>query len=230
MVANKLCDNPFQTVSVQSDFNIDTYWVGYYALGMYLYSVTDWIADRAKQKGADCVHFVARDGYLPMLAYQIFKETDPTLPRDSYLYVSRKALALADVYSGKDLYSLTSKLNFTNLSPYKLEKMFVDLYKDGATSVQEELRINNAVFKTHFTNQTQFHKIIKLVGARLDEEKLAASKAELRDYFASLISQTDLIFDIGYNGRVESILSKLFRLSEQPRARSRIYQRGVLSI
>ena len=43
VVANKYFDNPFRTFNRESDFNIDPYLIGYYAVGMYKFGVTNWL-------------------------------------------------------------------------------------------------------------------------------------------------------------------------------------------
>ncbi|MBO5355015.1 MAG: glycosyltransferase [Clostridia bacterium] len=211
LAANKLYDDPFQTISTESDYNADPYRLGYFALGHYLYAITDWIIQHAKEANAGHVHFVARDGYLPMEAYRIFKKYDPTLPEENYLYVSRKALALADVYAGGDLYSLWNKMNISNSSPYKLEAMLSEYYVDGAGSIQDKLGLNDVVFKRKFSSQDEFHRVVKVLAAQLDPQKLIEQKKELKEHFKEEFKPGDLMFDIGYSGRVEAVLSKLLQ-------------------
>lgn len=207
LVANKFCDDPFVTVARDSDFNVDPYRVGYFALGHYLYAITDWIAKQAKEQGAGRLHFVARDGYLPMEAYRELRKYDPTLPEENYMYVSRKALALTDVYERRDLYSLWNKLDITKISPAKLERMFGTFYRDGAETMEKEITGN--AFKKRFASQDEFYRAVKALDRRLDYDRLLAQKGEIKSYFEAIFKPTDLLFDIGYSGRVEAVLSKL---------------------
>ncbi|MBQ9761105.1 MAG: HAD-IA family hydrolase [Clostridia bacterium] len=207
LVANRLCDDPFETFSRESDFNADPSYIGYFALGQYLYAVTDWIVDKIKRKKPNRIHFVARDGYLPMEAYHVFKAYDKTLPSDNYLYVSRKALALADVKGPTDLYAFLNKIVVPNSSPEKLEKMFLDCYRDGYPSLQGKL--GATVFTETFQSREQFFYTVNLLAEALDYEKLKVNNQKLAAYFSELIGQNDLMFDIGYSGRCESVLTKL---------------------
>lgn len=209
LAANKLCDDPYLTVAAESDFNADPYRLGYFALGHYLYAVTDWVVGQVKEKKSSCVHFVARDGYLPMLAYEHFKKYDVTLPRSNYLYVSRKAMALADVYSGCDLYSFAKKFNYQTLSPYKYEKMLLPYYRDGVGSIQEDMNVSNAAFRRTFCGPSAFYQASNLIAEKLDYEKLKAQKSDLYAYFSKIYQPNDILFDIGYSGRVEAAMTRL---------------------
>lgn len=209
LVANRLCDDPFETFSPESDFNADPYYVGYFALGQYLYAVTDWITQRVKRKKTDCIHFVARDGYLPMEAYRIFRQYDHTLPRDNYLYVSRKALALSDVRGPADLYAFLTKIVVSNFSPYKLEKMLKDYYRDGERSIRFALKLDDVAFCENFKTREQFFEVIDHLSNVIDYTKLAKKNETLASYFSETIHENDMMFDIGYSGRCESALTGL---------------------
>ncbi len=209
LVANRLCDDPFEEFARDSDFNADPYYIGYFSLGQYLYAVTDWIVERIRKKDPSCVHFVARDGYLPMKAYDIFRQYDSSLPRDNYLYVSRKALALADVCAPTDLYAFVNKIVVPNFSPDKLENMFVGCYKDGAESLQRALGMKKETYCENFRSNTAFFEAVNELSRLLDFKKLDEKNQKLRSYFSEIIHKNDLMFDIGYSGRCESVLTRL---------------------
>lgn len=209
LVANKFYDNPFATVALDSDLDADPYKVGYFSVGHYLYAVTDWIIKKAKRKGAEMVHFVARDGYLPMEAFHIFRKYDASLPDDNYLYISRKALELVDIYHKLDLYSFCNKAPIENYSPYKLDKLLKPYYKAGITSLQNVMGVSDAIYQKKFENRTQYDAAIQQLAECVDFDLLNAKKQELRDYFVHLIGKNDLMFDIGYSGRGEAALSRL---------------------
>ncbi len=209
LAANRLCDDPYETFARDSDFNADPYYIGYFSLGQYLYAVTDWITERIRKKDSKCVHFVARDGYLPMKAYDIFRKYDPTLPCENYLYVSRKALALADVCTPTDLYAFVNKIVVPNFSPEKLENMFVGCYRDGTESLRHALGMKKETFCVNFESNAEFFKAVNALAKILDFDKLAAKNQKLKDYFSQIIHKNDLMFDIGYSGRCESVLTRL---------------------
>lgn len=213
LVANRLYSDPFEATAPESDFNGDPYRIGYFALGQYLYAITDWMIAQIGEADAGRIHFVARDGYLPMQAYRIFRAFDPTLPAENYLYVSRKALATADVFQKEDLYSFWHKFIMFRFSPKKLEALFLPYYRNGADSVQRALDLSEKEFSCDMTSQNEFYRVMSAIGDRIDFEKLAAYQHRLGDYFSRIIQKQDLLFDIGYSGRAEAALSALLGFS-----------------
>ncbi len=209
LVANRLYDDPFATVAKNTDFDADAYRIGYFAVGQYLYAVTDWIIQNIKSKNAERIHFVARDGYLPMDAYREFKKHDSTLPEDNYLYVSRKALALADVYNKLDLQSFATKFPMANYSPKKFDRMMQPYYKVSAPSLQKQLGLTDEAFSAHFKTREEYDRTLLALGELVDFEKLEAHRAELRAHFQTILEKNDILFDIGYSGRAEAVLSPL---------------------
>lgn len=209
LVANRFYDNPFVTPAPDTDLDANAEWIGYFAVGQYLYAVTDWIVSNIKKKNAEKIHFVARDGYLPMEAYREFRKYDPTLPEDNYLYVSRKALALTDIYNKMDMQSLIGKFPVKNYSPRKLEQIFSPYYKDGVSTVQTVLGLSDETFAKKFTERADYDAVLMAIGDCLDFEKLNGHRDELRAHFASILGKNDLLFDIGYSGRAEAVLTPL---------------------
>lgn len=209
LVANKFFDNPYGMNACNADFDADPYKLGYFAVGQYLYAIVEWIIENIKENNAKKIHFVARDGYLPMKAYEIFKQYNKNLPDDNYLFVSRKSLALMDIYKPNDLYSLYLKLNTSNYTPYKLEKLFGAYYKDGASSLIEVFDGNEALFKKRFSDVEQYERTLKILAYKIDYKKLQEQKKDLYGYFSEQIGKGDLMFDIGYSGRGESALVKI---------------------
>ena len=104
-----------------------------------------------------------------------------------------------------------NKMNIATLSPYKLEKMLVEYYKDGSQSLQAALSLNDAVFHRNFSTQEEFHRVVKVLGDQLDAAKLEAHKQELKKHFEEEFAPNEVMFDIGYSGRVEAILSDLLQ-------------------
>lgn len=214
LAANKLFDNPFADINKETDFNADPYRIGYFALGPYLYAVTDWLLKKAKEKGAKTVHFAARDGYIPMRATQLFAEYGREVPKTDYVYFSRKAMALADMGKGTDLRSLTGKLNIRKQSTEKLFGLFQPYLKDefqgaGKAELCRALHCTESVFEKNFVAQEEFDARLAQLEKMVDFSKLQAYRNKLGEHFKKIFAPGDLIFDIGYSGRVEAALCGL---------------------
>lgn len=214
LAANKLFDDPFVSINKETDFNADPYRIGYFALGPYLYAVTDWLLKKAKEKGAKTVHFAARDGYIPMRATQLFAEYGREVPKTDYVYFSRKAMALADMGKGTDLRSLTGKLNIRKQSTEKLFGLFQPYLKDefqgaGKAELCRALHCTESVFEKNFLEQEEFDACLTRLEKLIDFSKLQAYRNKLGKHFKKIFAPGDLIFDIGYSGRVEAALCGL---------------------
>ena len=214
LIANKLFDCPYVHYNTDSDFNCDPFVIGYSALGPYLYAVADWVLDNAKKEGVGTVHFVARDGHLPMLAFNVIKNYVKAAPEANYLYVSRKSMLLSDIYTPNDVYSLTYKLNSTAYTPKKLLSIFRPFLNDSTASVDDVeiftlIGINNMLKDTPFKSHVDFEVCAKELFALCNGQKLDLYRDKLKNYFSGIIKEGDAIFDIGYSGRQELALSKL---------------------
>lgn len=211
VVANRIFDNPFYSYNEQSDFNGNPYYIGYFTLGMHLYAVADWLLKEARHKDSRTIHFVARDGYILQKAYDIMTKGDSTTPNSNYIYLSRKALALIDVYTKIDVYSLINKMNIFKSSPKKVIDMFREAIKEeNLIGIQLKCNEKGFVYEKGFSSRYEYEKFVKfLVEELVEEELLIKNKEKLKKYFSTIIDKDDLLFDIGYSGRAEVGLSSL---------------------
>ena len=56
IVANKFFDNPFLGFDENTDFNIDPYFIGYFALGMHNFAIAYWLLQNAKETVNEAHH------------------------------------------------------------------------------------------------------------------------------------------------------------------------------
>ena len=214
IAANKLFDDPFVEINRKTDFNADPYFIGYYALGQYLFAVTNWILQNAKDKGVQKIHFAARDGYLPMRAAEIAKQYDPSLPEMDYVYISRRAMVYADIAKAEDMLSLKTKLYGGHHSRKDLTEMFWPVFKAEFADWKDEkfcdfYQITNACYEKRFNTNEEFSMFVPQLSALIDYRKLSDYRERLKKYFGSVLGPNDLLFDIGYSGRSEAVLTGL---------------------
>jgi len=210
---NKLWDSPYSMIAENSDYDAAPYRMGYFCLGQYLYAITDWLAKKARREGRGRVHFVARDGYLPMCAYELLRSVDESLPEPNYLYISRKALALTDVWNPIDLFSLRGKLLTESTSPRRLDEILSPYYKAGISSIRDVMSLDDKAYAQSFADGIAYDRALRATAECLDFDRLARQKETLRDYFAKTVAPNDLLFDIGYSGRGEAALTRLLGYS-----------------
>lgn len=213
MVANMYFDNPYRPFNKESVFNGDPYLIGYYALGMHIFGVANWLAKDVIKKKYENVVFMARDGYLPMKAYQLLKQIYKDAPQESYLYVSRKALIPASILNSMDLYKLSEVINISKYTPRKVLK-YIDGCIDKNKNVEVTLKNNNIDLDKEFENIAKFNEFISIIEKNLfDQDKNNKNLEKIKAYFNEFFKGNSCVFDIGYSARPEMYISKLLAKS-----------------
>lgn len=208
--ANKYFDNPFKTFNNNTDFNADPYLIGYFALGMYTFGITKWLLDDTQGKGYNKLVFMARDGYLPMNTYKIMKKLYNNVPKEEYLYVSRKALVPVTIIDELDFYKLPEVINVTNHTPRDILIYIKDSITIKEGTFESICKVNDIKLDEKLGNIMNFNKFIKVVIDNFyDKEKHKKNLEALRQYFKGIYGHHSATFDIGYSGRPELFLSNL---------------------
>lgn len=203
-VANRLYDNPYTSYIKSTDFNAQACFLGYYALGMHLWGVAKWLYEAQKGKNSK-IHFVARDGYLPMLAYNVLN-SDGSAADSDYFYASRKALFPLCWKTKDDLDCLTSQIK--KATPEQLFHWFAPLL-----DAQKVLKTEKILISKWKNSQLEGDALSEFIKNTLapcyDEDKKNKFYSAMKDYYSSFISNGDCIFDIGYGGRSLLHISEL---------------------
>lgn len=206
VVANRLFDNPFISFNAHTDFNCDPYFVGYYALGMHTFGLAHWLAEETQRKKIDTMHFMARDGYLPQLVYDIVSSQYPEAAKSNYLYASRLML-LPYLLTSNNQYGLELFVSIHAHTPMSIIKML-----DGMLADDWELLLSNndVNLNEKFKSKSEFKDFVDLLSNKLvDYKKLTTQMDSLVRYYRDIIKGNDAIFDLGYSGRLQTILVKL---------------------
>lgn len=208
MVYNKYFDNPYRSFNKETDFNLDPNFIGYYALGMHMVGLATWVIEEGKKRNIDTIHFLARDGYLLMKAYDILTEGRTDLPKSNYLYASRKSVMSGMVRSKQGFYNLP--VEFRNHSPKTLMKILKFAYAEREEKELKQL-IEKAGFNYNkvFTEQKEYHDFINFFLKELYNEDILKKNQRLAGSYYSVIQENDIAFDMGYSGRIQEAISYL---------------------
>lgn len=211
IVANTIFDDPFVAVNKKSDFNADPYYIGYYCLGGLLLGVTRWILDEIKNKNVGTIHFVARDGWALKRFYDIYSKSIENAPKSNYLYVSRKSLLTADLQSVEDLLAfVNNKVNVSTSTPQKIIAYLKPIIKpDSYKKIVAKYARGKSYVLPFERNENYFEFINGFIKRYKNSFDFTTYRENCRNYFASIIKPGDVLFDIGYSGRTEAILSNL---------------------
>lgn len=212
VVANHFFDNPFRGFHKETDFNADLYYMSYYALGMHLLGIAMDLCKKYKKRGADCtIHFVARDGYGCKLVYDILRMYDPTLPKSNYLYLSRKALLPLSFGKPSDVYAIKDHISYDSVvhkTPRGILKQFLGL--EGDPELEADLRQHGFCMDQYFKNFAAFQKFLHVLASKEDLlDTKTAIRTLIKKQLDRQIGRDDVLFDIGYNGTAQRILSNL---------------------
>lgn len=208
VIANKYFDNPFRPFNKNTDFNADPYLIGYYALGMYVFGISNWLLREVNGKN-DKISFMARDGYLIMEAYNMLNKLYSNAPKSEYMYVSRKALIPVMIQSELDFYRLSEIVDYRKHSPKSLIK-----YLKSVLNLDDELenkcQKEGIDFERKFESLLEFNKYIKfLIDNYFDAKSHTDISKKYKEYFNKILGDNPAVFDVGYSGRPEYYLTKL---------------------
>ena len=209
IVANKYFDNPYRPFNCDSVFNGDPYLIGYYAMGMYIFSISKWLLDNCTNVN-DKISFMARDGYLVQQAYKLMQHLYPNSPKAEYLYCSRKAMIPVMIDSKLDFYRLSEIFDLESQTPKGIIKYLEPVLKINIEKLKKICNNNLIDFSRPFKNVINFNKFIKIILDNFyDEKYMLDNRKKLKTYFENIIGDNSAIFDVGYSARPEFYISHL---------------------
>ena len=209
MVANKYFDNPYRTFNNETDFNSDPNLIGYYALGMHLYGITDWLLKDAIKEKYEKIVFMARDGYWVMKAYQILKRNYEKVPKEFYLYISRRATIPITLNNRLDFFKLSELIDIYKYTPITILKYIKNILCN-TDKIAEECQNEGIDVNKKFESKSEFNNYMNLIIEKFyDENKHKIMMKNLKKYFLETFEKKSCAFDIGYSAKPELYLSKI---------------------
>ena len=209
MVANKYFDNPYRTFNNETDFNSDPNLIGYYALGMHLYGITDWLLKDAIKEKYEKIVFMARDGYWVMKAYEIIKNSYPKAPEEFYLYISRRATIPITLNNRLDFFKLSELIDIYKYTPITILKYIKNILCN-TDKIAEECQNEGIDVNKKFESKSEFNNYMNLIIEKFyDENKHKIMMKNLKKYFLETFEKKSCAFDIGYSAKPELYLSKI---------------------
>lgn len=189
-------------------FNGNPYLLGHYGLGPLIFCLTKWFQERAIRQDADMAAFIARDGLLMIKVYELLKSVFPDAPPAEYVRTSRSACFFFDVVDPIDFVMNHNQLHIEKSMPageiltqrFKLEldDALIDHLEARGFSVKAPV----GDFSAFFSACLDYGDAI-FAGLR-DQRDMAES------YYKRIFKGKKRIalFDVGYSGRAQRVLSK----------------------
>lgn len=205
LLINKYYDNPFVPYISDSEFHSDPYFIGYFCLGFYLFSICTWIKKLNNEKKYEKINFVSRDGYLLKKAFNIMY---PNINTD-YVYLSRDALLSVFFNNKNDLIGFSHLVYEKNYSPETLIDIFENSISIDKKRISEILK-QHKICNTCFSSKEKLDVFLQILGDEIiDFNKHKLFKEEMKKAFSKIIQYNNCTVDIGYSGRPEGILTNL---------------------
>ena len=209
LIANKIFDNPFRPWVEGSDFNADPYIIGYVTVGMHLIGISKWLSDFRKKENVSNIAFLARDGYIPMKAFQkLMNYLGDSSVTTNYVACSRKALMPWIIENENGLYYLP--IQFNKHTPLSVGRLLGCSYKNiTIEELKAIIQENGFIAEKKFSNEYEFFAFINWFKENLfSTDALEESKLIVSKYYKDQIPPKSCVFDLGYSGRILEALQK----------------------
>ena len=218
VVANKIFDNPLLNFHPDSDFDTDPRTLGYFALGMYIYGIGTWLKDEVIKEKYDNIHFVARDGYLPMQAFDILWGEEKNDLSIYYSYFTRSSIMPLQIHNAEDFHSMSQWMGVASLTPGKMVKIFEDFIAPSKVEMADKLCENAGFkYKQNFGSVESFDRFVKFfVKHFYQPEKFREYQEQIGKILAEKFKGKTAVFDVGYSCRSESALKSNYGFDITP--------------
>lgn len=210
MIQNEIFDTiPREGYHKDSLFNGNPYFIGFYGLGPFVLALTQWLLRESSARGNDVLAFVARDGYLPKLAYDMLRPYYKDAPESLYLRISRSVCYPYDVKNTAELMFSNTKMHFERSLTCRqvvASRIFETIDADLERYLQENgVDLNGTC--------SDFPALMQLLGAYKGGDFSGLSKhRELGQiYYNRILGSYDNIalFDCGYSGRAQRVIAQI---------------------
>lgn len=215
----------FDDISVEwiqnSVFNADAYKAGYYVVGMHMIGVVKWIVKHVQNKKTGMIWFCARDGYLLKQCYDICRKYNKALPVSGYLQASRKLL-LPILFSEASDFFQPPINSFKELNPKTFLKLFwnftnlvkIPEYRQESfcmfeNDIKEYFIKHGCEWEKNFQNYWEYSKFVNLFIKKYYSKNNHLNMKDLLKRYYNIISENDVIFDLGYSGRIPKALYEI---------------------
>lgn len=206
VASQRYFDRPYRPFHPESDMNADPWFIGYYLVGMHMMGLCKWIHGQLEAGGWENIHFLSRDGYLPMKAYEIYSRYVGSNAKISYLQTSRKALLPIIAGDRTSFYQLP--VEYRAHTPMSLMKLLSFAYPDcPENKIRSIFKSCKLAPDAYIADEKQYMDVIRCFLDNLyDESVHAASRQTVEEYFTR-IQPGDVAFDMGYSGRIQAAIS-----------------------
>lgn len=210
VIANNTFDNPFKPFQRGSNYNGDPNYMGYFPLGVYLLGITEWMYRTAMESGYKKIVFLARDGKMLKSAFDKLCEIRGTKIESEYFYATRKSLMPYSVKEPSDFYNINKFMGVYYLTPRRILEMFDAILKPLDSQMETEYEKRGIKLDKKLKDYKAYYSFIDaLIDISYSEERRREAWDIASSAFAEVFDENTATFDMGYSGRLQSIICDL---------------------
>ncbi len=212
VIANCMFDNPFISFNDNSDYNGDPFFIGNLAVGMHYWGITLWLMRNLKEHGHNMIHFTSRDGFYLYQIYNLIRDKwYPDAPASDYIYISRKALIPLEIENDLDILTMYKQFAWQGQSPNSILSVYESVLDDIS---DEELHKKGFVRTQKFSSLEECISFLNFIKEKaFNKEKAYRSQQKCIEYLSLKIKPGDAIFDLGYSGKLQTLIVKALGFS-----------------
>ena len=206
VASQRYFDHPYRPFHPDTDLNADPWFVGYYLVGMHLMGLCKWIHRQIEERPGKTVHFLSRDGYLPMKAYELYCRYTGSTSGISYLQTSRKALMPLIAKEKISFYQLP--VEYRAHTPMSLLKLLSFAVAPDMTEKRQReiLKAEKISPDAYIRDETQYTQVIRCFLERIYSQQTHQKACEVLKQYFSAVHPGDVAFDMGYSGRIQAAI------------------------
>lgn len=208
LAANRFFDDGWAFSAADSAFGASPARLGYYAVGMHVLALAQWLLEKCRREGVKRLVFLARDGALVRQAVELLRRPEDTLETD-YIPASRRCLLPALMANPADLAALP--VNWRSYTPEKMLSLLSFCTLDMPEEAQHR-QVEEAGFgwNAAFPEKRRFDEFMRFFRETLyDGCRHQAAYSLAREYYEEKLPPGTLCFDMGYSGRLQAALCQL---------------------
>jgi glycosyltransferase involved in cell wall biosynthesis len=200
-IASRLFDNPFVQFHDDANFNGDPYYMGYFTSGMFVYSVSAWIAKQTLRKNIKKLLFIGSETKLIKSVFDIISRINNISIETGIIELDRCGLPF--LYSKKDALDLIPIINITEYSLKDIVKSMVNILSESfIRNAQEICNKNNISYQKKFNSIHSFVHAIDFIGdTYIDPVKIQKTK--------KFLNEEDAIFLTSINANANHFAAKI---------------------
>ena len=205
--ANNIFDKPFPSWNEELRYNANAYFIGNYVFGTEMLGIASWIANICKENGYKNVVFLARDGYIPKIAFDILVEKRSLGIKSSYFHVSRRALMPFKIEERRNLCALSESIDISRHTITSIIKLLPE-YITVSDELISDLKSNEIFVDDALGSIRIFERAMHILNKYFDFEKLANDNAKISKAMKKEFPEGTVAFDLGYSGKIQSLICK----------------------